>query len=46
MKPERIWIEQCEAAKGIEDQFGTAKALDYLVCAAETCSNPLMTTEV
>ena len=27
----KIWIEQCEAAKGIEDEFGTQKALDYLV---------------
>jgi hypothetical protein len=27
----KIWIEQCEAAKGIEGEFGTQKALDYLV---------------
>jgi hypothetical protein len=27
----KIWVEQCEAAKGIEDDFGTQKALDYLV---------------
>ena len=27
----KIWIEQCEAAKGIEDEFGTQKALAYLV---------------
>ena len=27
----KIWIEQCEAARGIEDEFGTQKALDYLV---------------
>jgi hypothetical protein len=27
----KIWIEQCEAARGIEDDFGTQKALDYLV---------------
>jgi hypothetical protein len=26
-----IWIEQCEAAEGIEDEFGTQKALEYLV---------------
>jgi hypothetical protein len=26
-----IWIEQCEAARGIEDDFGTQQALDYLV---------------
>jgi hypothetical protein len=25
------WIEQCEAAKGIENDFGTRQALDYLV---------------
>jgi hypothetical protein len=31
MQPGRTWIEQCEAARGIEDQFGTGKALDYLV---------------
>ena len=27
----KIWIEQCEAARTIEDEFGTDKALDYLV---------------
>lgn len=27
----KIWIEQCEAARGIEDEFGTQKALDYLI---------------
>ena len=27
----KIWIEQCEAARGIEDEFGTQKALAYLV---------------
>jgi hypothetical protein len=27
----KIWIEQCEAAQGIEDEFGTQKSLDYLV---------------
>ena len=27
----KIWIEQYEAAKGIEDEFGTQNALDYLV---------------
>jgi len=31
MKPGEIWIEQCEAARRIEDDFGTRKALDYLV---------------
>jgi len=28
---DKIWLEQCEAAQGIEDEFGTQKALDYLV---------------
>jgi len=27
----KIWIEQCDAARGIEDEFGTDKALKYLV---------------
>jgi hypothetical protein len=27
----KIWIEQCEAARGIEDEFGVQKALDYLI---------------
>lgn len=27
----KIWIEQCEAARGIEDEFGTDKALAYLI---------------
>src|SRR3954454_16494431 len=31
MKPSKIWIEQCAAARRIEDQFGTDKALDYLI---------------
>jgi hypothetical protein len=31
MQLHKIWIEQCEAAKGIEDEFGTQKALAYLV---------------
>lgn len=31
MKPHKIWIEQCEAARGIEAEFGTQKALAYLV---------------
>jgi hypothetical protein len=26
-----IWIEQCKAARRIEDEFGAPKALDYLV---------------
>jgi hypothetical protein len=31
MKLCKIWIEQCEAAKGIEDDFGTDKALTFLI---------------
>ena len=27
----KIWIEQCEAALGIEAQFGTQKSLEYIV---------------
>ena len=26
-----IWIEQCDAARGIRDDWGTRKALGYLV---------------
>jgi hypothetical protein len=31
MRPAGIWIEQCEAARRIEDEFGTAQALEYLI---------------
>ncbi len=31
MKPSKCWIEQCEAARNIEDEFGTENALDYLI---------------
>jgi hypothetical protein len=31
MEPHKIWIEQCEAARDIEAEFGTQKALSYLV---------------
>src|SRR5262249_97729 len=31
MQPWKVWIEQCKAARGIEAEFGTQKALDYLV---------------
>jgi hypothetical protein len=27
----KIWIEQCEAARNIEAEFGTQQALEYLV---------------
>lgn len=30
-EPHKIWIEQCEAAENIENDFGTQKALDYLI---------------
>lgn len=29
--PHKIWIEQCEAARGTEDEFGTQSALAYLI---------------
>jgi hypothetical protein len=31
MNSATIWIDQCKAAKGIEDEFGTQQALTYLV---------------
>ena len=31
MTPHKLWIEQCEAAEGIEAEFGTDKALEYLI---------------
>jgi hypothetical protein len=31
MQPHKIWTEQCKVARGIEDEFGTDKALKYLV---------------
>lgn len=32
MKPfHKIWIEQCEAARGIKERFGDQKALGYLI---------------
>jgi len=31
MKHSKIWNEQCEAARSIEVEFGTDKALDYLI---------------
>jgi len=31
VKPHKIWIEQCEAARGVEAEFGTQKALAYLI---------------
>ena len=31
MAQHKIWIEQFEAAENIEDEFGTQKALEYLI---------------
>ena len=31
MKLCKIWIEQCDAARNVEDDFGTEKALTYLI---------------
>ncbi len=31
MTPHETWTSQCEAARGILDEFGTEKALGYLV---------------
>lgn len=31
MEPCKIWIEQCEATRAIEGEFGTPNALDYLI---------------
>lgn len=31
MELHKFWIEQCEAAKGIEAEFGTDKSLDFLI---------------
>ena len=30
VQPRKIWTEQCEAARGIEDDHGTQRALEYL----------------
>ena len=30
-EPHKIWIGQCESARGIKDEFGSQKALGYLV---------------
>jgi hypothetical protein len=31
MEPSKIWSEQCKAARRVEEEFGTPKALAYLV---------------
>lgn len=30
-EPHKIWIQQCEAAENIEGEYGTEKALGYLI---------------
>ncbi len=30
-QPHKIWIEQCRAGRGIEDEFGVPRALGYLI---------------
>jgi hypothetical protein len=30
-EPHKLWIEQCQAARGIEAEFGTQEALSYLI---------------
>lgn len=30
-EPHKIWIEQCESARGIKESFGSQKALGYLI---------------
>lgn len=30
-EPHKIWIEQCEAARNIKEEFGSQKALGYLI---------------
>jgi hypothetical protein len=34
MEPCKVWIEKCEAARMIEDEFGTDKALTYLTASS------------
>jgi len=29
--PHELWPPQCKAAEGIKNEFGTQKALDYLI---------------
>jgi hypothetical protein len=31
MEPSKIWIKQCEAARIIGDEFGTERALNFLI---------------
>ena len=49
MEFHKIWIEQCEAARGIEVEFGTERALDYLIGESSSISckppKPILTIE-
>jgi hypothetical protein len=29
--PHKIWIEQCQAARAVEDEFGVPQAISYLI---------------
>ncbi len=31
MNPREIWMDKCEAARGITENFGTENALKYLI---------------
>jgi hypothetical protein len=31
VRPHKIWMDQCEAARGVEAEIGTQKALTYLI---------------
>ena len=35
VKPHKTWIEQCEAAKGIEDEFGNWRTIAVPMCLCE-----------
>jgi hypothetical protein len=35
----KIWIEQCQTARGIEDEFGVPRALAYLIGRVARSSN-------
>jgi hypothetical protein len=46
----KLWIEKCEAARGIEDEFGSVKAIlgradgrfcaEYFICMFRKCRRP------
>jgi len=37
--PRKIWVQQCEAAEGIEADYGTEKALGYLIGEKQAAAN-------